>query len=163
MSHAPFNPDREMAYLHLLRKQRDKAEQALAEALEKFNAQNAALIQELADAKIEVQAAERRIKDAALDRFINDETDKMPFAGVGIRVSSAYGYDHAMALDWAKDHKMALIPESLDERAFKEICKSDSTRPDFVTVKTVASATIATDLSKIVTAEESVTTTEGPF
>lgn len=157
-----FNPEKEIKYLYLLRAQLAEVSSRLNEAKEKFKTDNAEMIQLESDVKTQIQAQERLIKSAALDRFINDETDKMPFAGVGIRVHRAYDFDRADALKWAQEHKLALIPESLDEKAFTEICKNDSTRPDFVTVKTVASVTIAADLSKCLPAAETTASGE-PF
>ena len=76
-----FNPEKEIKYLYLLRAQLAEVSSRLNEAKEKFKTDNAEMIQLESDVKTQIQAQERLIKSAALDRFINDETDKMPFAG----------------------------------------------------------------------------------
>jgi hypothetical protein len=77
--------------------------------------------------------------------------NKQPADGCGIRVSGQYNYDEKVALSWAADHGLCL---KLDTKAFGDICKAESTRPDFVSAEETVTATIATDLSKFVEAQD---------
>jgi hypothetical protein len=56
-------------------------------------------------------------------------------------------YDPAQAFTWAREKQMALVPESLDRRAFEKIAKA--TPLEFVTEKITPVAQIATDLAKV--------------
>jgi hypothetical protein len=62
----------------------------------------------------------------------------------------SYDYDPKQGLEWAKAHGMCL---ALDSKAFKDICKAESTRPGFVTVQELATAKIAADLTSFVEAD----------
>lgn len=71
--------------------------------------------------------------------------EKKPCEGVQVKVSTVQEYDPAQALAWARTTQMALIPESLDVKAFEKIAKA-SPLP-FVTVREEGKAQLATDLS----------------
>jgi len=96
--------------------------------------------------KLHVTDLENSVRDLALRAFSQDKTNKQPAPGVGIRVTTSPDYDKAAAFGWAKTHGLAL---QLDTKAFNDICKSDSTRPDFVTITETPVATIATDLTSL--------------
>lgn len=108
-----------------------------------WEAENAPLLlQEKATAEA-LAAAEQNLRDAVLREY-EQTSNKTPAPGLSVRVERTYNYAPADALDWAKQHGMAL---ALDAKAFKDICKADSTRPGFVFVSDEPKALIATDLS----------------
>lgn len=99
---------------------------------------------------LQAQAAlEAYLREQALAHFAATG-DKQPFNYLGIRVTTGYAYAPDQALEWGKKHGLCL---SLDAKAFKDLCKADSTRPAFVTVEEVPTATIATDLSALLEPE----------
>lgn len=71
--------------------------------------------------------------------------EKKPCDGVQVKVGTVYEYDAAQAFAWAQQTQMALIPESLDVKAFEKIAKA--TPLPFVTAREEGRAQIATDLS----------------
>ena len=97
----------------------------------------------------ECASLDNMVRAAAVAFFKTNPTNskKEIVPGVGIRVTTNYKYDSQAALNWAQEHKMCL---TLDSGAFKTICKSESTRPDFVEVEETLGATIATDLERAV-------------
>ena len=101
--------------------------------------------------KSDVAALENAVRQAALHLYDTDpEKKKQICPGVGIRVGTEYVYDRDEAFGWAKAHSLCL---ALDAKAFNAMCKSESTRPEFVTVEENRAATIATDLSTVAEAE----------
>lgn len=92
-----------------------------------------------------VAASELSVRTLAVEHF-NATQETQPAPGIGIRVSKVYGYDQTRALAWAKETKLCLVPESLDEAALFKIA---AVQPlEFVTVTKEASATITKDLEK---------------
>ncbi len=111
---------------------------------ETFRTQHGDLLNEIDGLKYEINELDKSIREEAVfDYEING--NKAPCAGIGIRVTTQYDYEPTAAFDWAKQHGMALM---LDNKAFKEICKSETNRPKFVEVSEVTTTTIATDLEK---------------
>jgi len=126
---------------HALEERRD----ALAEAQRQFNVTHAT---ELLDAKewaVRVEAAEMGLKALALAHFKRTGEAK-PTAGVEVKLFKGYEYDAAVALAWAKDKQMALIPEALDRKALDKI--ASVTPLPFVTITETPKAQIAVDLDK---------------
>lgn len=93
----------------------------------------------------DVGMAETALREAAVEEYLATQ-NKAPAPGVGIRVTTSYDYYPAEAFNWAVEHKQCL---ALDTKAFKDVCKADALRPDFVTVVQTPTATIATDLSEV--------------
>lgn len=73
--------------------------------------------------------------------------DKKPAQGCGVRVGLRLVYDAAKALEWAKEHGLAL---SLDKKSFEAIAATQQL--EFVSNETSLTATIATELAAIETA-----------
>ncbi len=92
--------------------------------------------------------AEDKVRAFALAEF--DETGvKSGLCGgaCGVRVNTELDYDAKEAFAWAIDHRLAV---RLDVAAFEKIVKaSPSAYADFVVVKQVPQATIASDLAKV--------------
>lgn len=74
-----------------------------------------------------------------------------PAAGVTVKLFQTMEYDVGAALAWAREKRMALVPEALDVRAFEKIAKA--TPLEFVVYGETPKPTIATDLSKHLTQE----------
>jgi len=112
-----------------------------------FRDANSDAYQSLTDLRNMVDCLEIDVKRFALDRYAETK-DKKVTAGVNIKVFTKLSYPAEKALDWAREHKLCLIPESLDVKAFDGICKSDNSRPEFVTTYEKHQAQIDKDLSK---------------
>lgn len=138
------------ALMHHLRELANlRADQvAAADALKlkraQFDAENAALIahaKQLGDA---VGTAEIQVR--AIARLEYEQTSsKTPAPGVEIKIGKLYEYSSEDALAWAKQTKLCLVPESLDEKAFEKIAKA--TPLPFVKVKEEPKVFIATQLN----------------
>ena len=131
-----------------------KAREAAAEATLKFQssemewkAVNLPLISEVASTKKQLADADGALRAFALAEY-EATKNKALGSGVNIRVETRLGYDPVTALLWAKKHDMALIPESLDKKAFEGLAKASVPPLDFVKQVEVATVTVATDLEK---------------
>ena len=89
----------------------------------------------IAIADIEAELKAERIK-------MYDGEDKSKMIGVGIRVSDKPDYIHDDAFNWAMEKKLAL---SLNVKEFEKLAKAMEL--DFVTMRSVVTATIAADLA----------------
>lgn len=88
--------------------------------------------------------------------------EKKPTDGVAIKETNVYSYDAAQALAWARETHMALVPESLDVKAFEKIAKA--TPLPFVTHSIEGKAQLASDLSAYLSAVVTPTDVEAlPF
>lgn len=114
---------------------------------DEFDADNAEVIAEAARAKAALAESDANARALVVAMYQSDpQKNKKPAEGVTVRVTKVYTYDPVTALDWAREKKLALIPESLDEKAFLEIAKA--TPLPFVTITEEPSATLASDLSQ---------------
>ena len=102
----------------------------------------------LASAKAHCSEAEQTLRELILQAY-RETGNKAPAPGVGIRIITNLIYDATKALEWAKQHGLAL---KLDTSAFEKIAKVD--KPDFVEMAEEPQATIATDLSKVLQEEK---------
>lgn len=93
--------------------------------------------------RVEREAAEGALKALTLAHF-EQTGEKKPVAGVQVKEIVALEYDKAVAFEWAKERKMAVVPESLDVKAFEKIAKA--TPLDFVTEIVTPRAEIASKL-----------------
>jgi len=115
-----------------IRVQRQRWEE---EMVDKFNTK--------AEIEIEMANTEQAIRHERLQTY--DGEDKGAVFGVAVRERVELDYSLQTALGWATDHRLAL---KLDVRAFEKIAKTGSI--DFVLIKKIPTATIATDLSEFV-------------
>ena len=106
---------------------------------------NAVLMRDYADAIDETHKAEEALRESALGEY-EATGDKKPFPGVGIRVIEKPIYVTEMALAWAHEHHQAL---SLNTKEFEAIIKAMAVKPSFVAMEQQVTATIATDLAKV--------------
>ena len=101
------------------------------------------LFNNLNAAKAECAEAEQALRDMTIQTY-KETGNKAPSPGVGIRIITKLIYDAGKALEWAKQHGLAL---KLDISAFEKIAKAD--KPNFVDVVEEPTATIAVDLGKL--------------
>lgn len=121
---------------------------------------NAELFDAEVQARRDMENAENWIRAHALDEYAATE-NKQIADDVSIAVRKTYDYIPSDALAWAKENaKVCIIPESLDTKTFTELCKSDKTRPEFVTVKEIATVRIATDLTHLLPVTDAETVTK---
>ena len=85
--------------------------------------------------RVEISANISKLKEEitplAIEEF-NKTGNKKLIGGVGIREITKLIYEETKAFFWAKEHSIALIPESLDKRAFEKIAKTE--KIGFVTI-----------------------------
>lgn len=127
------------------------AEARVTAAREVFNMTNALLLKDQEQAREAQDAAEDKLREAALAEYAITKS-KQPGPGLVIRLIPTFVYDPAKALAWAKDRRMAV---SLDVKAFKKLAgaKADGTE-EFVTITQIPQATIASDLTAALAKEE---------
>ncbi len=113
----------------------------LAARRKQFEEENALLIATVNAESATLESAERQAKDLAVSLY--DGANKKVAPGVGIRETTVLNYDGKKAFDWSLDHKLFV---ALDVKPFETYAKK--TPPDFVTVTTKITATLATDLDK---------------
>lgn len=130
----------------LLRRALKQSSDELAAARDDFERDHAALMERIKDRAAAVDAAEAGLRALALAHHARTGETK-PTAGVEVKLYATLRYDPQTALAWAKQTNLALVPESLDARAFEKVAKA--TPLPFVTTEHAARAQIATDLSKI--------------
>lgn len=113
----------------------------LAEKQEEFNRLNVDLIDDVDLYKQVAYVAEEALRSKIK---LDAEFGKEVFPeGLGVRKMTTYNYDSKQAFEWAKQSGLCL---SLDTKAFKDICKSDNNRPEFVEVGFEYSPTISKNL-----------------
>ena len=116
--------------------------------LDEWNRVNQELLDSLTQAGADVAVAEQGLREMTLLAFYQTG-DKTPVKGVGIREMTKLEYDAGVAYNWAMEHRIAV---KLDVSAFDKIAKA--TPMDFVKVYQEPIATIASDLSSIMTGQE---------
>jgi len=136
--------------LHELRQTQAVYAESLRQSRQDWEDENAYSLAVKGDTDTEIFTLEAELKAERVEMY--DGKDKSKIRGVGIRITIAPDYETKDALLWAIEHCIAL---KLDTRAFEKIAKSFAeTDPasglDFVTMRSVVTATIATDLSKYV-------------
>ena len=125
---------------------REAAQAAIAEldaSRQKWSDDNELLINKMELLKDGVKEFEENIRKQAVIKF-EEDGDKNPGVGLGIRVINVYHYDEAEAFEWAKEHTIAL---KLDVVTLKKIAAA--TGVPCVKIVKVPTATIATDLNKL--------------
>ena len=139
---------RELAQaLHEARVEDTKRKGILQEAREAWERHNSMLFDDADRAKKRLAFVDDALRVFALAEY-EATKNKALGSGVNIRVETRLGYDPVTALLWAKKHDMALIPESLDKKAFEGLAKAHIPPLDFVKQVEVATVTVAQDLEK---------------
>lgn len=153
-----------------LRDKRD-AHAALAAAMReeraKFEAEHADLIKRLADANLELQAADAEVRSLA-ETIYAETKDPRPALGVTVKVWRVLRYDPVKALEWATFNASVAITRTIDPKVFDKLIDAmpEQARPPFVTVEERAKVTLALDLHKALSVIEEPTdapaTTDAP-
>ena len=126
---------------------RDEAVLAESRVTEAYNAWFMEMGEGLNKAKLQakerVTALEAEIRAAALAEY-EVTKEKRPCPGVEIKMNKAVGFSPEKAIEWAKLHRMALVPESLNEKEYHNLVLNGHA-PGVVTEAPVA--TIARNLA----------------
>lgn len=125
------------------RRSLDRAKALFREREDAFLAENAHLTEQigaLATVATETEAALRALVLAHYEMT----KEKKPVPGVEVKEKVTLSYVEKDALEWARTTRMALLPESLDAKAFEKIAKA--TPLPFVVEVTTPQAQIAKDL-----------------
>ena len=138
--------EQEIVHLALLRRTSAHLTDQFKVLKDAFAAAHAELIQEITGTNAMVNASERTVRTLALDAYQAAPEAALP-TGVKIVQRATIAYERAAALDWARRTRLALTPESLNEKAFEKIAKA--TPLDFVTLGTEPVVQIASDLSPL--------------
>ena len=112
------------------------------EALEKQVESGALSKEDMADAQRIMVEAEKKLRDIALAAYLESQ-DKHPGPGVEIKIRAKLDYDPVKALEWAKEHGLALM---LNVRSFEALAKANPI--PCVTSEPEPKATLATDMRK---------------
>ena len=116
---------------------KDKLTEDYKAAMEEFRKKHEELIHQIEKNKAILSDAEQLLRDAALKEY--EETGKKRMiGGVGIREMTTLEYSKEKALDWAKEHGLALM---LDKKSFEGHAKLEKNIP-FVEIYTKPTATI---------------------
>ena len=117
---------------------------------EEWQAANIDLFNTITGAEALLAAADKELRDAAVAQYQADPLhQKKIIPGVEIKEMTRLSYDDAKALEWAKEHGVAL---KLDAKVFEKVANAE--RLAWITVTDVPTCTVATDLSKLVALEE---------
>ena len=110
---------------------------------ERFGTDKAQLSKALTAIRKSVIQAEDNVRDLAVQLYGKTQ-DKHPHPAVGIRVKTEYTYDPDNAVTYCVETGLTGAL-SLKRREFEKV--ASVTKPDFVIVSEVATATVKTDLS----------------
>jgi hypothetical protein len=132
--------------VHDMRQELAHRADLLGAARQEFELAHATELLDIKEWSLRVDAAEMALKALTLVHY-TATGEKRPVAGVEVKEKTELVYDPAQAFTWAREKQLALVPESLDRRAFEKIAKA--TPLEFVTEKITPVAQIATDLAKV--------------
>ncbi len=118
------------------------------DALQAWGDANRELLEFCQEAKTKREKAEEALREAGLKEY-EVTKDKHPIPGTEIKVSVKLVYEPETALAWAIEHKQAVRPASLNAKEFEAIVKAMAEKPDFVTMKEEAKATLASDMAAV--------------
>lgn len=112
-------------------------EERRAKLYEEWVAANAELLAECADVEQAYTAKDKEVRAAIVEAYLANPESKTVAPGLSVRVNTSLKYDVAKALEWAKEHQLAL---ALDKKAFEAIAKAQPM--DFVETIEMPSAVI---------------------
>lgn len=127
------------------RLRRDVLKAELADRRAEFEASIADITETHKLASADAETCENELRALALAAYTSDPTNKKPAPGVSVAMEKVISYDPLVALVWAQNTKLALLPERLDEKAFLAIARA--TDLPFVTLSERPSIKLATDLN----------------
>ena len=122
-----------------------EAQGAFKESIETWEAREGRQLKEAVDtAKKIASALDTEIRELALAEY-RESGEKKPTPGVEIKMDKVVNYSPDLAMEWAQEHKLALIPESLDKKKYQALVLSGDA-PGMITEEPVAQ--IAQNLPK---------------
>ena len=147
-----------------LRETVDKLKKWKADAMMAWEKEHEKQLSDIVIEAAKLAEAEGKLKAEAIEIFKKTK-NKQIAKGVGIRETTSYEYEPELALNWAREHKIAIVPESLDAKKFEKYVASTETKEvpvtaesaekitisaevPFVVIEKIPSATLATDLSE---------------
>jgi hypothetical protein len=140
-----------IAKLHDARTRSNTINGELQSARELFDEEHSSLFGLKAAAEDEVKSIDLMIRDAAISSYLTTGEKKIA-PGIEVTVATDFLYEYEEALAWATSHNICLVPASLDKKSFKDICRIETTRPEFVRVMEAPQVRIASDLGKVLEA-----------
>lgn len=141
-----------VAELRDARKTAAQVAEELAAKRAAFDAENAVLLSTAKLADEAVRAAETSVRAVAAAEYEKTQEAKL-CPGVTVKLFETLHYEPSAALAWAREHQMALIPESLDKKAFEKIAKAaNGVGGSYIIVE--PRVTIAADLDAALAAVE---------
>lgn len=111
--------------------------------LEEWNKSHQDLLDALTQAGANVAELETNLRELTLQAFA-ETGNKAPAEGVSVKIFGVLSYDPKEALQYAKEHGVAL---KLDTTSFEKMAKISELRPSFVSITEEARAQIASNLS----------------
>jgi len=135
-----------IAHTHQARLAMTDAKAAYQEAQSQWESEHTDLITAMIDRKAEQQECEDALRQSVLE-YYGETGDRALTPGVSIKVVKEVDYKDSDALTWAFDHRLAL---ALDRKAFEKLVIGGSVPTEIAVITEKPTATIATDLGKIV-------------
>ena len=120
--------------LKQLRSLRDDLAIRKKAAYEKYMSDNKDLFTEVDILQEQLTKQETEIRKIAVE-YYEETGKKQQEYGVGVRILKKLEYEEAKALQWAKEHEMAL---NLDKKSFEKIARADPM--DFIKINEVPQA-----------------------
>lgn len=105
---------------------------------EEFKKENHLFFEEYEINRDRLNSAEENVRILAIERY-KETNNKILYKNIGIRIMTKLEYSQELALEWAKQHNLAL---ELDKKSFEKIAKMDNTDIDFVKINKEPQATI---------------------
>lgn len=145
--HAPLQDAVEK--LRLARAEREQADSVMDELEATFaRTVEAERTRKIAAREAEA-AAESVVKALAIAAYEADPSSKAVAEGVSIAVRTSYAYDAERAFAFAKSKDLAIVPESLDRKAFEKLLGALPALPEFVQKVETPSVRIAQSLTPV--------------
>ena len=139
--------------LAIARSEEARLKAELAEKRAAFDIANSSLIIGAKSASEMIATLEADVRALTLSAY-EQNGDRRPALGVEVKVQTRYEYDSGEAFVKAKAMGVAIVPESLDAKAFEKIVKASPESFPFVRIVTEPTAQIGRDLSAYLASEE---------
>lgn len=117
---------------------RSELQEAIAALTKQWEEANAELVKERGEINTKLDETDKELRAAVIAAYETDPSKKTVAPGLSVRVTEKMVYSEDAALEWAKDHGLAL---ALDRKAFEKIAKA--TPLAFVEVEQKPTAVIA--------------------
>lgn len=147
----PMTLEETVRQLHEARQELTKVDTERLQKELAFRAENAGVYLHLAATQRVVADLEAKTRELGVAAY-NITGKRQPTPGIEVKLTTSIEYNAASALEWAKEHKLAL---KLDTAAFEKLVKTGTAVTPFVTVHVdVPRVYIASDLGKALEASK---------